>query len=514
MVQRRVKTSFLITFLCIAIFFTLFSFFSYYLYSSKYPNTGFSDSELSYWGRQAEKDLAQIYRKIEKNHPGSLTSNGEHNHFPFWLDMGFRKSKELASTVDSFWGYRALCMWYINKFEDNQLKIFFPQSKNLEVEWPGFLIRYQDGLFFIDEVDKDLRFDSLPKEGSELLACDGVPPQILVKQSVLQYLGNPKFEKSWVLNSAHLLKYEKGNPWLKKLKNITVRDASGNVKDYHLEYQRIDLLNWEQMHLKTLDAWLLNDHHFGINEFASKCYWVNLPSFTAPYSDLARDSTKRLREIIDKLNHLKKAKVLVLDLRNNMGGDSLWVDDLLAAIYGEGFVKYELYDYKKYRGRSWRLSRSNYKYIKKYGIGGDFSKTQNLLNLRQDLFTEQHKELSKPKASKSKFQTSSRLYVLTDPWTGGCCLSLLDYLQFIGDAIHVGRSTFGESVYDQARQIVIGDDALINLNLPMAMRHIPETEHNEVYEPRFKFKGKMTSSSEIREWLLEIDREITISRKP
>jgi hypothetical protein len=508
-VRKRFKISFLITFICIAIFFLFSAIVSLYIYTEKYHGSLVSQEKPSHWKDQTVKDLTEIHSLLMENHPGVLESESGDKHFRFWLDVGFRKAKDLANSVNNFLGYRSVCLWYVNKFEDSQMRIFFPLNENPKVEWTGFLITYKDGKFFTTAADKDLRFDSLPPDGSELIACDGVRPQILVKQSILQYLGNAKFEKNWILGAAHLFKFEENNPWLKKFQNITV-NQNGEEKNYSLEYQSIGLLDWERYHLRSLDEWFLDSQDFEIDEFAEKNYWMKLPTFSVPLGRNSNELTEKLESLIRRIQEIKKPKVLVLDLRNNTGGEDRWVNKFLNALYGKEYVDHELYEYRKRGVRTWRVSAENYMYVKEKEAVTHINGFKKLLNKKEGLFTELAPASSTFQIGTSKIDPRlTRVYVLTDPWTNGSALLFLDQLYLLGNVIHIGRSTSGETPFAETRQEVLSDH-LITLNFPIMIRHNLTRESNEVYEPRFKFRGRIKDIAGIQKWLLAIDREITI----
>lgn len=458
----------------------------------------------TYWSQTLKNDLNQMKQILKRNHPAPTSKGDDGAYFRFWLNNGYKKGIELADNVDSYNGYKAVCEWFINRFHDSQLQLYFSLSRNPKIEWPGFMLKYQEGKFIVSHVDANLKFEGLPPEGSELISCNGVDVKILMKQSIFLYLADPLFEKSWILYGAHLLKYEEGNPWSKRFE-VAEFKVNGKVKEFSLRYQSLSLLEWERVHFSSLENWFLEDPSWTVREFAKDQYWVSLPSFepTGHYSK------KTVSSFITELEKMSKPRLIVLDLRNNMGGDEEWSDRILESIFGKDFVDFSLYQYRKQAFDVWRVSEDNLKMLDEKDNPRLYASLSQAIKEGKNRWKQYYDSIESPQKSSSKLPKGVRVYVVTDPWVDAEALVFLDKLFLLGDIIQVGCSTMGNPAYTGVVQKLLSSKE-VTFGYPMKATGNPLRQANEVYEPTFRFHDAINNTEALEKWIIEIDREITL----
>ena len=147
------------------------------------------------------------------------------------------------------------------------------------------------------------------------------------------------------------------NPWSKQYETAEF-SIDGKRVTYPLSYQSIALLDWERTHFGSLLDWFLEEPKLSVREFAKNKYWLSLPYFS-PASNSKKELKRDFESFFEQLDQIRKPRLIVIDLRNNMGGYSTWAEQTLEHLFGKSYVDRKLDAYRKSAYENWRVSEDN-----------------------------------------------------------------------------------------------------------------------------------------------------------
>ena len=191
--------------------------------------------------------------------------------------------------------------------------------------------------------------------GDEILKCDGQTPYQLYDVNVQPYYGVDSLQSATTSHSKKLFRYE-NNPFVTKIATCTFKGSNGEYEQ-QLEWRNINLADWTDYFPSREKI------EFKVVEYAPEKFWITIPTFYFP-----NQKHTQLQEMIQKLkgtsSTMQNAKTIVFDVRHNGGGDSSWADQIVNAIWGEGFTN-RAYR-KEFEGVDYRVSEDNIEFLEFY----------------------------------------------------------------------------------------------------------------------------------------------------
>lgn len=447
------------------------------------------------WAQLAAQDLAAAKELIGANHPGALPGNDP--EFAVALNDGYSSAMQLATQVRSYEGYRAVLQRYAAGFADRhistQARLESPQR------WPGFLVALGEDWRVAVSVDK-----GAPKPGSKLISCDGLEPLQLAERRLRPTMSNWNIAAQRKRNSWRLL-IDDADPFVSLPKHCVFADEAGTRLDHEL--------NWQ-----TVTASALNPHmraaiarptaEVSLSEFGEG-WWIRLGT-------LVDDARPVVEEVARRSAELRAARFVVVDLRGNGGGSSIYSERIAETLYGEQRTAAVL---KKIAvgpdAMTWRTSAGNLEtldqYVERFSreLGPDDRLVHLLKRARSAVsraLRDGAAEATVPiEAESKKKQTKTRgatplIVLLTDRFCFSSCLMATHLFRGLG-ALHVGEETDQNTHYIEVRSLPLPS----GISTFSTMQAIDRSHPRLIgpFTPTIVYSGRTDDDAAVKVWVRE-----------
>ena len=473
---------------------------------------GESAGEPTNWSSTFRDDLQAARRIILESHPGPVDTLNP--GFGDWLDIGFEQQMALAESVDTADEYVYAMLRYIGGFRDGHLGIRFDVERG-PARWPGFFATWRNGAVVVHSVDPAIVSELA--EGDRLKSCDGQIAEQLVRQRVFNFQFDPALPAYWVPAAARAF-VDLGNPFVSApQKCVFVREDKEIAID--LEWQE---LSWDDRRDDYYAARGQAQPEIGLYVPEPDVYWLQASTFGPNEAQVAKynDAFRQLREA------RTTAKLVVLDLRGNNGGSSMWGDLFAEALWDvspDGDENDSAYV-------EWRASEGNIAYwetvpsILQKQFGDSHASIdwanhilRNLVTTMkegQDLWREtpvdgeqesqddsiaDHTDPLTPKYS-------GTVVALTDTSCGSACLDAMSLLNDLPEVVHVGSVTNADTQYMESRAVLL-PSGLATLVIPIKVYRGRVRPDGGYFTPAIQFDGLHWTDEALRTWVLSLWRE-------
>jgi hypothetical protein len=464
------------------------------------------------WPTIFRDDLLAARRIILESHPGPVDALNP--GFGEWLSAGFDRQMALVESIDTADAYVYAMQKFVGGFRDGHLGIRFDVDRG-PARWPGFFTTWRNGTVVIHTIDP--AFAPELAEGDRLRSCDGQSAEMLVRQRVFDFQYDPALPANWVPAAAGAF-VDLGNPFVDVPKQcVFVRGNQEITID--LEWRE---LSWDDRMDDYSAARGRTRPEVGLYVPEPDVYWLQASTFGPNEAQVARyeDAFRQLHEA------RTTAKLVVLDLRGNNGGASVWGELFAEALWDElpddGEQDSEYVE--------WRVSEGNIAYWetvpsiirKQFGDSHsavDWSEhvLRNLvasLEDGEDLWREtpvDGEQDSKDIATAEASDPATPKYrgtvaVLTDTTCGSACLDAMSLLTEIPAVVHVGAVTAADTQYMEARSAPL-PSGLATLVIPIKVYRGRLRPDGGYFTPAFRFDGLHWTDEALRTWVLSLWRE-------
>ena len=464
------------------------------------------------WTATYRDDLQAARRIILESHPGPVDKLNP--GFREWLDAGFEQQMALAESINTADAYVYAMRKYVAGFRDGHLGVHFDIDRG-PARWPGFFTTWRNGTLVVHTIDPAI--DSELAEGDRLQSCDGQTAETLVRERVFDFQFDPALPANWVPAAARSF-VDLGNPFTDVPKKcIFIRENREIAVD--LEWRE---LSWDE-HMGGYDAARGRTRpEIGLYVPETGVYWLQASTFGPDETQIEKyeDAFRQLREA------RTSAKLVVLDLRGNNGGSSMWGDLFAEALWDTlpGNDK----DNSQYV--EWRVSADNIEYWETVPsiLRTQFGKSHSsidwanhiLRNLEtslkdgQDLWRETpvdgaQEAKDTPTAETSRPATPSydgTVVVLTDTTCGSACLDAVSLLARVPGTVHVGSVTAADTQYMESRAAPL-PSGLATLVIPIKVYRGRVRPDGGYFTPAFRFDGLHWTDGALRAWVLSLWRD-------
>lgn len=277
------------------------------------------------WRAAAMRDIEAGYQVTMANHAGARDP-----HNPMFLanlDAAKVYGASLAAKVNDGGGYYASLLGFSSRIHDGHAGVYptfmFKDVKPLQ--WPGFVPAWR-GDMYVHAAE-----GGAAEPGERIVSCDGTPIRTLLEKNVFKYQGRMEEEGQWWSHSRYLF-LDFGNPFAPRPQRC-VFEHDGRLTERTLAWRAMPdtAIPWGRASV-TGDALPV-----GLTEPRARLFWVAMPTFTP--SDKERDDYRAIfRQIRTQRERFLDADAVVVDLRRNQGGDSMWSREFAAALWGEARV--------------------------------------------------------------------------------------------------------------------------------------------------------------------------------
>ncbi|MCK4869891.1 MAG: hypothetical protein KAS93_02150 [Gammaproteobacteria bacterium] len=467
-----------------------------------------------------QKDVRAIYSILQTQTPGAIDSLNP--QFKYWMNNGLKQALKMSKAVDSRQGYYFVIKYYVNGFHDEHVivnfdfsKIKIQNTKKWVKQYPGFFVKYKDGIFII--TSKDYSSESgMPPKDAKLVSCDNQSVKKLMNERVFPYHGNTTLNSDWTLYGSFLL-LDDGNPFLSPIKEcrFLYKDRYFNIK---LNWRKS---NFNSTYVRNNIVYTHNWPASKITKFGNDGSWVYLPSF---WPDTL-DKLAAIKSVMAKIRFLRNEKVIVFDVRGNSGGSSEWGSIILSNLYGKEYFN-EHNNSRDALYSEWRVTKENIQSIEKYYLpllyetvgknGVDYQKMsaiaagmQKALENGKEFYKETldrtvHKSFSVGRAV-SKF--TGHIFVLTDGRCGSACLDFLDEAKCFANVIQIGRPTHADTNYVSNREVLL-PSGICHLTLPMKVERNRGRASNQPHIPKYIYSGDINNTDKLRQWINKLARKL------
>ncbi|MCU0947481.1 MAG: S41 family peptidase [Porphyrobacter sp.] len=278
------------------------------------------------WSALAVADIEAIYAETRDNHPGMFDPTNP--AFPAQLEQARTEALTYAQAATTAGGFEASLQRFTAVLNDGHAGAFatLPEDHAPPIRWPGFVAAWRGDAMVVFK-----SADGGPAPGSLIASCDGQPVADLVKAKVFGWTNGGQIPGAWWA-SARLLFVDDGNPFARK--PTTCRFITDGVAaDRALTWSPVP-----DVYQGWRDAASNGERlPIGLAERAPGIHWIAMPDFS-PDEAGAAAYQMLFTELAAKADTLRSARAVVLDLRFNTGGSSLWSRRVAEGLWGKDAV--------------------------------------------------------------------------------------------------------------------------------------------------------------------------------
>lgn len=293
----------------------------------------------------------------------------------------------------------------------------------------------------------------------------------------------------------------------------TFQDYVQTIKSYVQSFDDVHLFvrfNDRDQREKTSKKTILE---FASQESVPNMLWITLPTF-----EPNEKQQQKLEKIIKNLPRWQKKDIVIFDVRGNGGGNSLWAEKLVEALFSKEYATRKIKEQNQNTFVDWRCSEGNINHIKSYvekfkdQFGSESEayqwayKTYKALyacqqtgqiyfSERQDVVPFIKKAVSNP--------VKAQIIVIIDRFCVSACLDFIDYLKAMDHQIVlIGERTKGDSIYMEIREVGL-PSGYGQLSFPIKVYRNRVRENRESYYPDVSYDGDLHDTTTLQSWLID-----------
>ena len=451
-----------------------------------------------YWQGLTRTDVDAAYALLHDNHPGASLELDD-AAFRARLSSAYAQAKSRALKVTSYEGYVATLGGFAVAMGDKHIwsrPLFAPDSR----AWAGLLIARRGGNWVVAADDNDP--GSL--KGARLVSCDGVPADELARRRIGEFHAVWSIEAQRIQRAPWLL-LDDGNPFLDRPRRCTFADGAAS---------REVELNWRDISRTDLSSRAAlvptrGKAGFGVRN-VGKGWWIAIES-------LSDEADRVVSEARAKQDLLRNAAFVVVDVRGNDGGNSMYGHELARALLGDSYVQAAMSSDEPMDDcpKLWRASPGNLRHLTEVGkmirakapaavqqqFAAEFANLKAAAAKGRDFAGKPCRTAvraeTKP-ASLPRWPLPGQLYLLTDNSCFSSCLLMTDEFRRLG-AIHVGEATDAATNYMEVREEVLPSGLSAFSTLQAVATGSPHAIGPFV--PAITYPGSIADTAALERWI-------------
>ncbi|MGE0174593.1 MAG: S41 family peptidase [Oligoflexales bacterium] len=467
------------------------------------------------WGDLVRKDTQASYHWIKENHPGSI--DDDNPEFRKILEKGYRTATEKSKLVKDLEGYRAVLSEFFAGFHDGHLGFRInsdiPEAK---VYWPGIVLGYRNGRAVVVYRENSKEFGVTPPMGSELLSCDGKSLSQLIEENVQPYDSTASTVAEAVLTRlTPMVLLDQDNPFVDRIQQCLF-SLKGQEQIWDIK--------WVATPQKVIEPKMdlarnIYSPSMSIHPMDENAFWISVPTFSAQNDESLAALNKLIADLNASTEEMRKAQIIVVDVRGNHGGNSSWGNAIIRALWGD-----EMFDtYRpKSEGIKWRVSIDTYRYLSEdllpmiknqFGESSpEYVEFKNEIDGfkealdRGDLWFNPYERGVRPETEKPENPVKANVYFLTDPACFSSCLLFADRMRLLPNVVQIGLATRADTKYGEVRSESL-PSGLATMMGPQKIFLGRLRTDNEPYVPKFRWSGEMSDQVGLERWVLDLDRQ-------
>jgi hypothetical protein len=459
----------------------------------------------NHWPQMAWTDLDFVYRTLQENHPGAIDK--ENPYFKDWMDRGYVAALAGAATASSLADQKRVLARYVAGFADIHLQVDF-NTQSREMRWPGIIIARTDGRYVVSGVAPQWS-TPLPPMHAELISCDGRTPDSMMNEDILPGLYNLT-QLASVKNMFMFYFFLDDDLAPHQYQRCVFGEGSAR-QELALTWQPVRRANYYKLWDATAPS---VSKQSTITEPAPGTFWVHLPNFAPGPTQEAE-----LKQLIAAMPTLRKAELVVFDIRGNGGGNSQWGDDVLEGLYGAPYLDYLQAKQGRQGYAEYRVSAGNLQHLqdgqatqaRQFGASSSaFINDADLIKrmgralqdktafVRQTVETPPAALPSPPPAPLS----GARAILVTDSDCVSSCLDFADAVMRLPKARHFGQTTGADTLFMEVRHVDLPSH-LGSLTFSQKVYRGRLRSNNQPWVPSLQYPGQIADTARLKAWVLE-----------
>lgn len=446
------------------------------------------------WVEHARSDLHAIYRELSENCPASIDYNNP--SFKHWLEEGLTISLEKIKSEPSCEGYKNVLYYYLNGLGTFPFEIQYDQMPETYF-WPGFvasLLGDEWIIFNPTKRGKGQRSDLYTK----LISCDNKTPQEWIRENLVPFYGGSEEPSVWHSLAPYIFLH-RDNPWITKPLQCVVKRGP------HLQRLSMDWKPMPEEQARVLAdeaSFGIVKENFGLDQLPESGFWLTLPTFEISHVS----QSNALCQLLEHLARSKNKNLVVIDIRGNKGGNRIWGQRVMEALWGHRYLDSLATDHplKQPLLIDWRISKDNYvRFTHAHGVENAYNFDQ-ALQRAQAFFTQEFQSLKRPAEwlNSASDDPKMKVVLLTDGRCQGAAWQFARDLIATGRVLHLGSPTRVMSPYVQMASVPLPSGKAV-LKYPMAMIRSPRHFLNQALIPADTYEGNWNEDKALRQWVLE-----------
>lgn len=455
----------------------------------------------SAWRQLVEADVEAAHALLREDHPGALEETGD-AAFRARLARAHAEARERAAQVSSYPGYAATMLGFANAMGDKHIWSR-PMLVAPTIDWAGMLIaRRGDHWVVADEEEGS----SPSLVGARVVACDGNDIDMIAERRLGGFRAVWSIEAQRVASAPWLL-LDDGNPFAPRPGRCSFEGKDGR-QDVTLRWRpirRTDLAPRVALVVRT------GEPGFGVRRSGSG-YWIALQSL----SDRAIPIVEAVRE---QAQEMRRAPFVVLDMRGNGGGNSVYGDQILEALVGPAAARGSGDGESESCNPVWRTSERNLRVLEEISRGA----AERMGPQAAAFWESQYRRatgaraagraLSAPPSCRSgnadevprgpapAAEYTGTLFVLTDHRCFSSCLLVTDRWRRFG-AIHVGEATDAATHYFEVREDML-PSGLMRFSTLQALSPASPPQIGP-FVPDRSYAGDIADTPDLEQWVASL----------
>ena len=453
------------------------------------------------WRQAAIQDIEEATRLTRDNHPGAV--DPANPAFLSRLDDARRAGLQLAAQVSSVAGYAAALERFNVKLGDGHAGMVPDVDDKLlpPDRWPGFVAVWRgQGLYVFASVAGG------PPAGAEVTSCDGKPIRQVITDNLFAFNGRIDEPGHWWARGRRVF-MDSGNPFIKLPARCRFA-LHGKSFEQDLTWRPKDDQGrrWQEEGYNgpTLPV--------GVSEPRRGLLWAALPTFQP--DDRQREAYRAMfKDIETQRRRYLEADAIVIDLRANQGGSSLWSRDFASALWGKGRVERRMAVRSAKTQVWWRASKDNTAYLAQLADQLGQQKQEDAATwarrihagmqaalARGEAFYVEQDNPSPPAAAGDPDRDlagdpppfSRPVYVIVPGQCASACLDALDVFTRFANTTLIGAPSSADSTYMEVRYQKTGS-GLATVIIPNKVYVNRARGNGEVYLPAIEVRDPVWS---------------------
>jgi hypothetical protein len=466
------------------------------------------------WRELTLSDLAAAREVLNTQTP--IPFDTENPSYPAWLQQGYEQATARAAAVTDQSGYYYTLAFYLSGFGDPHISV--NSSADLPPpSWPGFVAASRNGgavVVMRDESDADA-----PAIGAQILSCEGRMLEDLATERLYPFVLNERLALDR-RRAATRLFMNRPIPGAPPPANCRVSE-NGAERDITLRWRALpDPADayWAAYQTASVGA----RAEWGVSEPAPGVFWIGIPTF-ASGGDAVPQLEQLVRDIQARAADMRAGRAIVIDVRGNGGGSSLWADRIAEAVFGERVVQRAARASSGRSATDWRASADNIVYwrawltdvaIPEFGADSEavqFGRSaiegmERALMRDPPIWRQGWPIVSRsgglterrPRGGRAPF--AARVYMLSNGTCGSSCLNFADTVLFVPGVQLIGSATAGDGPYMEVRNVTL-PSSLATLTIPQKVWRGMGRGPLEAYQPDIAYDGAWDDAS-VRAWVM------------